>query len=107
MDLKQQTRFIFVRRAKNERCVYEKICVILPSFLFLSYESEPEKAIDGAQEAGFRRYPAVRAGKLKILGFDKTGASIGLLRTAHRPVGLFCRKTGIFFPGGRIKGKDR
>ena len=34
------------------------------SFLFhLSNESEPEKAIDGAQETGFRRYPAVRAGK--------------------------------------------
>ena len=32
------------------------ICLFLPSFLFhLSYESEPEKAIDGAQEAGFRR----------------------------------------------------
>ena len=41
-----------------------RIGSFLPSFLFLSYESEPEKAIDGAQEAGFRRYPAVRAGKL-------------------------------------------
>ena len=29
-------------------------CPFLPSFLFhLSYELEPEKAIDGAQEAGF------------------------------------------------------